>query len=125
MSKSSAQQIREDSTKKKYFIGSTLFVLGNFIPDDPNSPDFIQFNFGYRLTAKDAFSIEIKTWKYAWPLGIPFGDSFQKEDENYPGYIRAFGIAFVYQRFLWKGAYVALHAINALQNYVDDHDKLI
>jgi len=119
-----AQEVNKDS-KKKYFIGSTLFVLGNFIPDDPNSPEFIQLNIGYRLTSKDVLSVEIKTWKYAWPLGIPYGDSFQKEEEKYPGYIREFGIAFVYQRFLWNGAYVAIHAMNAFQNYINDNDKLI
>ena len=114
-----------DSTFKKYFIGSTFFVLGNFIPDDPNSPDFVQLNLGYRLTQKDVVSIELKTWKYAWPLGIPYGDSYQAEDEKYPGYIREIGFALVYQRFFWKGAYAAIHAMQAYQIYVDDSNKKI
>jgi hypothetical protein len=45
-----------------YFIGSSFFMLGNFIPDDPNPPDFVQLNFGYRITPKDVISIEAKTW---------------------------------------------------------------
>lgn len=119
------QKTERDPTKRRFFIGSTLFILGNFIPDDPNPPDFVQINFGYGITPKDVISIEAKTWKYAWPLGIPYGISFQSPEEKYPGYIREFGIAFVYQRFLWKGAYTAVHAMNALQRYVDDDNLKI
>ena len=119
------QPISKDTTFQQYFIGSTLFVLGNFIPDDPNSPEFVQLNFGYRLTPKDVVSVELKTWKYAWPLGIPYGDSFQADDEEYPGYIREIGMALVYQRFFWKSAYIAVHAMNAYQIYVDESDKKI
>ncbi|MEX2591731.1 MAG: hypothetical protein WD426_03080 [Anditalea sp.] len=100
--KANSQTQAKDSTYKKFFIGSTFFMLGNFIPDDPNPPDFVQLNFGYRITPKDVFSIEAKTWKYAWPLGIPYGNSFQAPEEKYPGYIREFGIALVYQRFCGK-----------------------
>lgn len=42
-----SQTQASDSTDRKFFVGSTLFMLGNFIPDDPNSPDFVQLNFGY------------------------------------------------------------------------------
>ncbi|MFC4874304.1 hypothetical protein [Negadavirga shengliensis] len=106
-------------------MGSTFFMLGNFIPDDPNPPGFVQLNFGYRISPKDVISLEAKTWKYAWPLGIPYGASFQSPEEKYPGYIREHGIAFVYQRFLWKGVYGAAHAMNALQKYVDEDDVRI
>lgn len=123
--KANSQTQAKDSTYRKFFVGSTLFMLGNFIPDDPNPPDFVQLNFGYRITPEDVISIEVKTWKYAWPLGIPYGISFQSAEEKYPGYIREFGIALAYQRFLWKGAYTAVHAMNALQRYIDDdHNKL-
>ena len=70
-----AQYAKTDSTYKKFFIGSTLFVLSNFIPDD-NPPDYGQLNFGYRLTGKDVITLELATWKYAWPIGIPYGKSF-------------------------------------------------
>jgi len=114
-----------DSSDRKYFVGSTFFILGNFIPGDKNPPDFVQLNVGYRLTPVDVVSIEVKTWKYAWPLGIPFGDSYQAEGEGYPGYIRDVGVAFTYQRFLWKGAYTAVHAMQALQTYVGVDNKKI
>lgn len=65
-------------------------------------------------------SIEVKTWKYAWSLGIPYGKSKEAPEEEYPGYIREFGVAFVYQRFWWIGAYTAVHAMHALQKYLDD-----
>jgi hypothetical protein len=115
----------QDSTYKKFFIGSTFLVLGNFIPDDPNRPDFVQLNVGYRLTPKDVISIEAKTWKYAWPLGIPYGDSFQAPEEKYPGYIRDFGIGLVYQRFLWKGIYASIDAMNTFQGYFDEDKRKI
>lgn len=37
----------------RYFVGSTLLMLGNFVPDDPNRPDFAQVNLGYRITQKN------------------------------------------------------------------------
>lgn len=123
--KAKSQTQAYDYADKKFFIGSTLFMLGNFIPDDPNAPDFVQLNFGYRLTTKDVISIEAKTWKYAWPLGIPYGNSFESPEEKYPGYIREFGIALAWQRFLWKGAYTAVHGMNALQKYTDDDNRKI
>jgi hypothetical protein len=117
-----AQKEIQDSTFRRCYIGSTLFMLGNFIPDDPNAPDFIQLNMGYHLTPKDVISIELKTWKYAWPLGIPWGDLRVAPEEKYPGYIREFGIGFVYQRFWWKGIYTSVDAGNMLVKYVDEND---
>lgn len=112
-----------DSTYRKYFIGSTFFVLGNL--SATNRPDFAQLNFGYRITPKNVVSVEVKTWKYAWPLGIPYGDKFNAPEEEYPGYIRDIGMAVVYQRFLWKGAYAAVHAMNAWQQYYNrDKQKI-
>ncbi len=116
-------QYQEDSTYKKCFIGSTFFVLGNLA--QVNRPDFAQINFGYRLTGKDVISLEFKTWKYAWSLGIPYGKSFESPDEKFPGYIREFGAALVYQRFLWKGLYAGVHVMNARQNFVDSNEVRI
>jgi len=56
-----AQYAKKDTTYKKCFVGSTLFMLGNL--ESTNRPDFVQLNLGYRLTAKDVVSIELKTWK--------------------------------------------------------------
>ncbi len=49
------QYAKQDTTYKKVFVGSSLFVLFNLLPDD-NAPDFAQVNFGYRLSRKDAVS---------------------------------------------------------------------
>lgn len=123
--KSNGQPAVADSGNRKFFIGSTLFMLGNLVPDDPNPPGFIQLNFGYRITPKDVVSIEIKTWKYAWPLGIPYGKSFEAPAEQYPGHVRDYGIALAYQRFWWKGVYTAVHAMHAVQRYIgEDHKKI-
>lgn len=92
-----SQTTEQDSAFRKYFVGSTFFMLGNLAP--VNKPDFAQLNFGYRITPENVVSIEVKTWKYAWPLGIPYGKSKEAPEEEYPGYIREFGVAFVYQRF--------------------------
>lgn len=119
------QIAKPERTERRYFIGSTFLMLGNFIPDDTNPPDFVQLNFGYQITPKDVISIEAKTWKYAWPLGIPYGESFQALEEKYPGYIRDFGIGLVYQRFLWKGAFTSVDAMNTFQTYVDSDNRKI
>lgn len=117
-----AQYAEQDSTYKKYFIGSTLFLLGNFIPDDPNPPGFIQLNLGYRISGKDVISLELKTWKYAWPLGInPFYNSAKiTPAEKFPGYIREYGFALAYQRYFWKGLYAAVHVAPMWQTYKNE-----
>lgn len=117
------QQTNKDSTYKKCFIGSTFFMLGNLIPQ--NRPDFIQVNLGYRITPKDVISIEAKTWKYAWSLGIPYGPSYESPEEKYPGFIREFGFALAYQRFWWKGLYTGVHIMHARQTFFDDNGHKI
>lgn len=120
-----AQTTPPDSTYRRFFVGSSLFMLANLNASDPNRPDFFQLNVGYRLTPQNVLSVEAKTWKYAWPLGIPYGKSFEAPEEQYPGYVRSVGLAFAYQRFWWKGAYAAVHAMNTLQRYVGDDNRLI
>ena len=119
-----AQYAERDTTYKKFFIGSTLFVLANFIPDN-NPPNFVQLNLGYRITGKDVISLELKTWKYGWPIGIPFGKSYEAEGEGFPGYIRDIGFAIAYQRFLWKGLYAGVHVMSAWQTFVNDNGNKI
>lgn len=110
-------QDAEDSTYKKFFIGSTFLMLGNFIPNDPNRPDFIQLNVGYRITLKDVVFLEFKTSKFNWPLGMPWEKLFDGERENYPGYVRQKVVGLAYNRFWWKGLYTGVHAMNAFQTY--------
>ena len=118
-----AQYAKQDSTYRKYFIGSTLFMLGNL--DSKNRPDFIQLNLGYRITGRDVIAIEFKTWKYGWPLGIPYGKSFEATEEQFPGYIREYGVALAYQRFWWKGVFTGIHVMNAWQSFFnDDGDEI-
>ncbi|MCK6600716.1 MAG: hypothetical protein L6Q77_02725 [Bacteroidetes bacterium] len=116
-----AQDKVPDSTRKEYFIGSTFFLLGNL--SSKNRPDFFQINFGRHLTEQDAVSLELKTWKYAWPLGIPYGSSFEAAEEKFPGYIREIGFSLVYQRFWWKGLYTGLHVMSAWQTFVSGGKK--
>lgn len=120
-----AQYAKTDSTYKNCFVGSTLFLLGNFA--QTNSPDFAQLNVGYRITGKDVISLELITWKYSWSLGINplFNNSYGKQEEKFPGYVRDYGIGIAYQRFFWKGLYAAVHVIPMWQTFVGDNgDKL-
>lgn len=118
-----AQYAKQDTTYNKCFIGSTLFMLGNL--SSQNRPDFAQLNLGYRITGRDAVSFELKTWKYAWSLGIPYGKSFEAPEEKFSGYIREYGFALVYQRFWWKGVFTGVHVMSAWQSFVgDDGNKI-
>jgi hypothetical protein len=107
---------------KKWYVGSSAFMLGNFAPDPPS---FYQLNFGYRVTPKDVISLEAITWKNSAPIGIPYGSSFGEDSENYPGSIREYGIGVVYQRFIWKGLYTSLQALPLRTIYLDENDKTI
>ena len=120
-----AQYAKQDSTYKKYFAGSTLFLLGNLATTNP--PNFAQLNFGYRITGKDVISLELRTWKYAWPNGIhPFlNKSYGKPEEEFPGYIREYGFAVAYQRFLWKGIYAELNVMPTWQSFVNKEGNKI
>ena len=121
----SAQYAKTDSTYKRWFVGSTLFLLGNLAPVNP--PNFIQLNLGYRITGKDVITLELKTWKYAWPNGIHplLNKSYGKADEKFPGYVREYGISVAYQRFLWKGLYTELNVMPTWQTFVNDNGKKI
>jgi hypothetical protein len=114
-----AQYAKQDSTYKKCFVGSSLFILGNL--SSVNRPDFAQLNFGYRITGKDVISLELRTWKYAWPLGIhPIANNaYGTPEEEFPGYLREYGFALAYQRFLLKGLYAELNVMNAWQTFVN------
>jgi len=118
-----AQYAKNDSTYKKCFVGSTFAMLGNFI--ERNNPSFAQLNLGYRISPRDAVSIELKTWKYAWSLGIPYGDKWEAEGEGFPGYIREKGFALAYQHFWWKGLYTGVYVMNAWQNFIDENGEKI
>lgn len=121
-----SQYDEADSTFKKYFVGTSLFVfLGNF--DTKNPPNFFQLDLGYRITGKDIVRISPKTWKYAWPNGIhPFlNDAYYKPEEKFPGYVREYGVTFSYQRFIYEGWYAQLDVMPTLQSFVNDNGKKI
>lgn len=65
-----AQYTIKDSTYRKWYVGSSLFMLGNF--DKTNNPEYVQLNLGYRITPRDVVSVEFKRSIYSWPIGIPF-----------------------------------------------------
>ncbi len=117
-----AQYATQDSTFKRFFIGSSLLMLGNF---SKISPEYVQLNLGYRITPKDVLSFDFKRSIYTWPIGIPFGPSFDAPGLNYPGHARILAPTVGYQRFLWKGVFTSLHALNAFEKYMDENNKKI
>ena len=117
-----AQNAPKGSTYKKWFVGSSFLMLGNF---SKISPEYVQLNVGYRITPKDVVSFEFKRSIYSFPLGLPFGPSFDKPGENYPGHARILAPTLGYQRFWWKGVYTSVHALNAFEKYIDEDKKKI
>lgn len=118
-----AQSSTQDSTYKKWFVGSTLLMLGNF--SKVNNPEYIQLNAGYRITPKDVIQFRFKRSIYSWPIGIPFGPSFDAPGLNYPGHARILAPQIGYQRFWWKGVYTSVYALNAFEKYMDQDKKKI
>lgn len=123
MSLAFSQKTKQDSIYRKFYVGSSAFIFMNLDTNDPNAPDFAQLNFGFRIKPKSVISIEAKTWKYAWPLGIPYGKSKTSPEEKYPGYAREYGIGIVYQYFWWREAYASIDASNMLVKYMDQDNK--
>jgi hypothetical protein len=122
--KVNAQDTIKDSTYKKWYVGSSLFMLGNF--DKTNNPEYVQLNLGYRITPRDVVSVEFKRSIYSWPIGIPFGSSsFDVKGENYPGHARILAPTLGYQHFWWKGVYTSVYALNAFEKYKDINNKKI
>lgn len=119
-----AQYSFDDENAKRCFVGSTFAMIGNVL-DREEPPRFAQINFGYRLTEQDAISLELKTWQYHQPLGIPYGDAWSDPAENFPGVIREVGFAVAYQRFLWKGLYAAIHIMPAWQKFLNAEETQI
>jgi len=101
--------------KYKHSLGSSLFMLGNLLPD---SPDYYLLTYGYRLTKKDRLFTEFNTWKYSEPLGT-YGDS----EVFYPGYVRAFGVGIGYQRFIWKGLFTTIQATPFIKQYYNSNNN--
>jgi hypothetical protein len=118
-----AQNSKKESTYRRWFVGSSLLMLGNFA--QVNNPEYVQLNFGYRITPKDVISFDFKRSIYSFPIGIPFGPSFDKPGLNYPGHARILAPTIGYQRFWWKGAFTSVHALNAFEKYFDINKNAI
>jgi len=117
------QEKKEKTNGKKHFIGSTLFVLAT--PILSPSPEYLQLNYGYRITTNDVISVEAITWAYHAPVGIPYGSVKDSQNYNFPGKVKGYGIGFAYKRFIWKKAYTAIHSTALHQNYLDLNNQII
>lgn len=112
-----------DTAYKKHFVSTSLWSVANLLPDPA---DFYELNFGYRFTSKDALICNATTWKYWEPLGIPLmSEKKYQHLEDYPGYVRAFGVGVSYQRFIWRKLYSSLHTNAFVQNFYDNRKTKI
>lgn len=105
----------EGLSKYRHSLGSSVFMLGNFLED---SPEYYLLTYGYQLTKKDRVFVEFNTWRYSEPLG-----TYNKSEEFYPGFVRASGIGVGYQRFLWKELFTTVQATPFLKQYHDLNDS--
>lgn len=113
-----AQYSKQDNSYKRMFVGSSLFKLAPVAPSG-----FVQLNFGYRMTGKDVFSLELITSKYTFPEGINpcYNIAYGKAEEKYPGYIKEKGIGISYQRYFWKGLYASVYVTPMLQTFIKEN----
>lgn len=111
---SHGQTVQSDTADYRHFLGTSLWSIANLFPDPG---DFYELDYGYRFTAKDVVMVRAITWKYNTPLGIPYGPSFESPNEEYPGFARAVGMGVGYQRYLWKGLFVAGHSTFFFQQF--------
>jgi len=120
----STQAQNTPTEDKKYFVGSTMFILYNLVPDK-QPPHYAQLNFGYRITPKDVVSVEAISWRYYGPLGRQYGPEYENPESAFPGKAQVFGAGLAYKRFLWKRAYAQIHATAFHQNFLDREDNKI
>ena len=112
-----SNQTEKQEIFRQHHIGSSLFMLFNFLPDPA---DYYILSYGYYFTQKDVLIVEAQTWTYYEPIGT-YGDS----KELYPGKVIAYGIGLGYQRFHWKNLYTTVEATNLVQQFYDEDDKKI
>ncbi|MBL7952085.1 MAG: hypothetical protein JNM62_10225 [Flavobacteriales bacterium] len=110
-----------DSLVRRHYIGTSAFMLGNFLAEPPS---FYQLNGGYWLTKKDVIGFEAITWRYWAPLGIPYSDTDERQFD-YPGTVRSWGLGVAYQHYWWKGLYTSAHVIPFHQTYRDTLEQVI
>ena len=112
-----SETLKDETVQYKHSIGSSFFMLGNFLKD---SPDYYLLTYGYQLTQKGRVFAEFNTWKYTEPLG-----TYGKSKGFYPGFVRAWGLGGGYQRFHWKGLFTTVQATSFMKQYYHLDDEQI
>lgn len=103
--------------RSAHFLSTSAFMLGNLLPEPPI---FFQLNYGLRATDEDTILVEAITWRYGAPLGIPlWSGEYGAAQHDYPGRVQAFGVGLAYQRYLWRGSFITLHATPFWQTFRD------
>ena len=118
MSQNSSKKRNNESIESRYFISTSLWSLSNF---GQEPADFYELNFGYRLTPKDALILNTTIWKYWEPLGIPYCNGKKNNHmDDYPGFVQAYGVGLVYQRYICNHFFTAAHVNTFLQKFYNE-----
>ena len=109
--------------RSSHFLSTSLFMLANLLPEPPI---FFQLNYGFRATDRDTVLVEAITWTYDAPLGSPlWSGEYGAARHDYPGHVQSFGVGLAYQRYLWRGGFVTLHATPLWQTFRDERGDYI
>jgi hypothetical protein len=102
-------------TAPRISLETSAWMAMNLFPDPA---DFYQLTLGYRPNREDAFFLNGLTWKYHAPISIPMASpDYGEPSQDYPGYVRAFGLGLGYQRMIWKGLFAAAFATPFIQDF--------
>ncbi|MEM6927225.1 MAG: hypothetical protein AAF602_09865 [Myxococcota bacterium] len=104
----------EEAPRRKHMLSTSMFMVANALPDPPQ---FVQLNYGFRITERDTLLVEAMHWRYPGPQGIPYGPTWGDAEFDFPGFARDMGIGLAYQRFWWKGLFTTVHATPFRQSY--------
>jgi len=100
-------------------IGTSVFVLTSLVP----SIDvfYYEIDYGRKINDKSGLMVAVLIQKSFAPMSLGFsGDTTQ-----YPGHVVSGGLAFGYQRFLWKNLFVMPMVNPLIVNYYNKDKKRI
>jgi len=83
--RANSQAQAQDATYRKFFVGSTLWELGNFIPGDTNPPDLVQLGYHFQFF-KNRFFLEPSVAMTHWPINTNVPESFERVESKWSNY---------------------------------------
>jgi hypothetical protein len=102
-------------------VGTSAWMLANAFPD---SPQFYYLEVDREFNERDALVLEVLTWTYHAPIGIPYGSSHGDPAEDYPGFVRSVGLGLGWRHNLYRGLNASVRSFHFLQLYYEDDRPL-